>query len=115
MVIKNGNYPTRIIKNMMGGEGKFIIEDILLPEQMNGGRLFARGCLLPGDSVGYHEHTKDMEICYFLSGKGIVQDELGRQMEVGSGDTNIVDAGHGHAIKNNGEEPLIYIAVILFK
>lgn len=115
MVVKNGEYTVRTVEHMMGGEGKFIIEDILKPDEMHGkGRLFARGTLMPGDSVGYHVHEKDMEICYFLSGHGIVEDETGCRMEVSAGDTNLVDVGHGHKIVNTGTEPLVYMAVILF-
>lgn len=116
MVIKNGDYPVRVIEHMMGGEGEFVIEDILLPEAMHGkGRLFARGKLKPGHSVGYHVHEKDMEICYFLQGHGYVRDENGNKIPVQEGDTNIVEPGHGHEIVNEGEESLIYLAVILFK
>lgn len=115
MIIKNPDYPVRVVEHMMGGEGKFIIEDILRPDEMHGkGRLFARGTLMPNDSVGYHIHEKDMEICYFLSGQGVVEDENGCKTEVSAGDTNIVDVGHGHKITNTGAEPLVYIAVILF-
>lgn len=115
MVIKNGNYPVRIIEHMMGGEGEFVLEDILQPEEMHGkGRLFARGRLQPGHSVGFHVHEKDMEICFFLSGNGYVEDETGKKEKVHTGDTNIVDVGHGHRIVNDGEEPLVYLAVILF-
>ena len=115
MVIQNHAYPTRAIEHMLGGEGRFEIEDILQPEQMHGkGRLFARGTLQPGHSVGYHVHEKDMEICFFLSGTGIVEDETGTKTAAQAGDTNIVDVGHGHTIVNTGTQPLQYLAVILY-
>ena len=69
---------------------------------------------MPNHSVGYHVHEKDMEVCIFLSGTGIVQDENGIQTEVGEGDTNIVDVGHGHMIKNTGKDTLVYLAVIIY-
>lgn len=116
MVIKDGNYPVRVIEHMMGGNGEFTVEDILQPEEMHGkGRLFARGKLMPGHSVGYHVHEKDMEICYFLQGRGCVTDGTGNKVQVCAGDTNIVDVGQGHEIVNTGEEPLIYMAVIIFQ
>ena len=53
MVVKNQGYAVRVVEHMMGGEGKFIIEDILKPDEMHGkGRLFARRTLMPKDSVG---------------------------------------------------------------
>lgn len=116
MIIKDGNYSTRVIEKMMGGEGRFVIEDILLPEQMHGkGRLFARGTLAPGHSVGMHTHTKDMEICFFLSGTGIVEDETGTVTPVQAGDCNITDVGQSHKIVNTGSAELKYLAVILFE
>ena len=69
---------------------------------------------MPEDRVGYRVHEKDMEICYFLSGQGVVEDETGCRTEVSAGDANIVDVGHGHKIINTGTEPLVYMAVILF-
>lgn len=115
MIIRKGNYPVRTIPNMMGGTGEFILEDILQPEQMHEkGRLFARGTLLPGHSVGYHVHENDMEICVFLEGRGYVLDETGAKTEISAGDTQIVDAGQGHAIVNDAETPLVYMAVVLY-
>ena len=55
-----------------------------------------------------------MEICIFLSGTGIVEDQTGTKTAVQAGDTNIVDAGHGHTIVNTGTQPLQYLAVILY-
>jgi len=115
MIIKNGAYPVRIVEHMKGGDGQFVIEDILRPDEMHDkGRLFARGTLMPGHSVGYHVHEGDMEICFFLSGRGTVEDDNGEKTLVGPGDVNIVENGHGHMIRNTGEEPLKYLAVILF-
>lgn len=100
---------------MMGGKGQFVVENILNPDEMHDhGRLFARGTLAPGHSVGYHVHIRDIEICYFLSGTGIVVDENGCRTRVNPGDCNIVEVGHGHEVINDGTEPLTYIALILY-
>lgn len=115
MIRRKEEMSVDIRKSMMGGMGQFIVENILNPDEMQGhGRLFARGTLAPGDSVGFHLHIHDMEVCYFLSGSGIVVDETGCQSTVHPGDCNIVSPHHGHEIINNGSEPLCYIALILY-
>lgn len=116
MIRRKGEYKVDIRPNMMGGEGRFVVENLLNPEEMRGkGRLCARGTLAPGHSVGYHVHTKDMELCYFLSGTGLVVDENGNRTQVQAGDCNIVDVNHGHEIINTGSEDLVYLALILFE
>ncbi|MGM9552918.1 MAG: cupin domain-containing protein [Faecousia sp.] len=115
MIRKNGSYRLDVREQMMGGEGRFLVENILEPDEMHGkGRLFAKGTLARGHSVGYHVHTKDMEVCYFLSGSGVVTDEHGIKTEVHAGDCNIVFPGQGHEIVNTGKDDLTYIALILF-
>lgn len=114
-VIKKGQYPVRYIEHMKGGQGRFEIEDILQTDEMHEkGRLFAIGTLEPGHSVGYHVHEEDMEICFFLEGEGIVQEQDGTEIKIGPGDTNIVDVGQGHMITNTGKTSLKYLAVIIY-
>ena len=115
MIRRPGDYNITIKEHMMGGEGRFVVENLLAAEELHGkGRLFARGSLAPGHTVGWHVHENDMEICYFLTGKGQVRDNDGALYDVYPGDTNIVDAGCGHEIINTGSEDLSYLAVILY-
>ena len=93
------------------------INDICLSykdRKVEKGRLFAIGTLEPGHSVGYHVHEEDMEICFFLEGEGIVQEQDGTEIKIGPGDTNIVDVGQGHMITNTGKTSLKYLAVIIY-
>lgn len=55
-----------------------------------------------------------MEVCYFLSGSGIVKNGAGEEALVRAGDCNVVFPGQGHEIINTGDEDLTYLAVILF-
>ena len=48
-----------------------------------------------------------------LSGK--VTDEKGRTDTVGPGDTLITSSGEGHSLLAVGEEPLVYLAAIIFQ
>lgn len=115
MIRRPSDYRLADIDQMKGGSGTFHLEHILEATELHEkGRMFARGTLAPGSSVGYHVHTNDMEICFFLSGSGTVMDENGIKTEVSAGDCNICDAGHGHEIINNGSVDLAYLCVILF-
>lgn len=115
MIRRKEDMRVDIRREMMGGKGQFVVENILNPDELGShGRLFAKGTLTPGDSVGFHIHVHDMEVCYFLSGSGVVVDEAGNRTVVHPGDCNIVPPNHGHEILNDGDEPLRYIALILY-
>ena len=114
MILKNAEYPRSEDVRKHGGQGVFMVETILTWAQLNqAGRLFARGTLAPGDSVGMHTHLGDLELCYFLQGRGLVREPDG-ETEVGPGDSNLVLPGQAHEVVNIGQEPLTYLAVVLF-
>lgn len=114
MILRNGEYPRSEDAHKHGGHGVFAVETLLTRAQLNrAGRLFARGTLAPGDSVGMHTHRDDLELCYFLQGRGLVREPDG-EMEVGPGDSNLVLPGQAHEVVNIGQEPLVYLAVVLF-
>jgi len=106
----------QVIPNMKGGNGEFRLEHIISGNEELGmkGRLFAKGTLPPGSSVGMHKHEGDMEICYFLSGTGLVKDEEDGKFQVKAGDVNICFDGKSHEIINNGDEDLVYTVLVLF-
>ena len=115
MIVFSDGYARSAQAAKHGGAGEFKVETILTPEQMGkAGRLFVRGTLESGHSVGMHAHTGDMEVCYFLSGTGIVREENGVETRVQPGDCNIVPSGHAHEIINTGKDALVYLAVVLF-
>jgi quercetin dioxygenase-like cupin family protein len=114
MIRLKSEYKVQTIPNMKGGEGEFVIEHILKEEELHGkGRLYGKGTLKPGCTVGNHYHEGDVEICYFLSGTGLVRDENGER-PVGAGDCNICEDGKFHEIINIGESNLEYMVLILF-
>jgi mannose-6-phosphate isomerase-like protein (cupin superfamily) len=114
MIRRRDEMPIEHIHKMKGGIGYLELHKILNIDEFYGkGRLFAKGKLQPGHSVGSHVHDGDMEVCYFLSGKGIVF-EGDKQTAVSAGDANIVLSKGEHKIVNVGSEPLEYMALILF-
>ena len=74
--------------------------------------LFAEITLPPGASIGYHDHTENMEIYTILSGHGTVNDN-GTEKPVSKGDVVITGNGDSHSLANTGDVPLVVCAVIV--
>ena len=102
--------------NLRGGKGDIQAINILENSQNefnDKGRLFTKTTVKPGDSIGWHQHVGDSEVYYILSGRGLVNDN-GTEVEVGAGDMVLTRDGECHSIANNGQEDLVFIALILF-
>lgn len=64
-----------------------------------------------GSSIGFHIHEDDEEVYSIISGRGIYSDN-GTEVEVNAGDTTLAPKGTGHGLKNTGNTPLVFFAVI---
>lgn len=103
----------QIVEQMRGGNGHTKIEHILGKERLNDKcRMYAQVTLEPGCSIGYHEHAKESETYYILSGEGIYDDN-GEKRVVKAGDVTYTPDGMGHAIANEGVQDLVFMALIL--
>lgn len=60
-----------------------------------------------------HTHTVNMEVCYILSGSGLVEDAQAGRTRLNPGDTHICLPSDAHKILNDGTVPLVYLAVVL--
>ena len=102
-------------KCIRGGNGETEMRRILNnAEELYGkGRLFNHMILAPGRSIGEHRHEGDNEIFYFLKGSGVYNDN-GSPVRVYPGDTAICSNGEIHSLTNDGDEPLEFIALILY-
>lgn len=98
-----------------GGNGETEMHKILEndAELYGKGRLYNHMILAPGNSIGQHEHTGDNEIFYFIKGTGEYYDN-GTYVQVAPGDTTICNDGETHGLVNTGDEPLEFIALILY-
>lgn len=115
MIRRLNERPVVVNEHFKGGEGRFVLTQITLPEELGkAGRLFGSGRLEPGHSVGWHMHETDMEICYFLEGKGTVIDDDGKEYAVCPGDVQICYPGQQHAVLNSGDQPLVYIVLVCY-
>lgn len=75
-------------------------------------RLFSLIQLKPGEEVEYHMHLGESESFFFLSGKGVYNDN-GTTVDITSGMVTLTPSGQGHAVKNTGDGMLVFIALIV--
>ena len=93
------------------GENLFTRVFKLIPPQ-KASRLFADVYLDPGAEIAYHPHKGESEVYYILEGEGSYRD--GDDVyPVSSGDITVCPSGSGHGLKNTGDRPLRFIALIL--
>lgn len=114
MIKRAGTLSTEVLPKRFGGKGELHMTKLLETDQFQGkGRLFARNVLPPGSSLGWHQHTGDIEAYYILSGVGTVDDN-GTKKQVAAGDLVFTDNGEFHSIENTGSDNLEFIALVLY-
>ena len=91
---------------------------IVTKEELNGhGRLYAHVTLPSGSSVGWHQHVHDTEPYYVIKGEGDFYEgdsEHGERTKthITAGHVCIIKVGQWHAIENNSDSDLEFIALI---
>lgn len=98
------------VNNLMGGDG-ITVKRPLLPQLPPHMRLFNRMTLQPGCSIGEHSHKEEAEIFYILEGQATLTDN-DETITLYPGDVQICLADNRHSIRNNGSEPLHFLAII---
>ena len=78
------------------------------------GRVFSFITLDPGAECGWHIHNGDGEYYCILEGEGEYSDN-GTPVMLHAGDTAFCPDGEGHSLKNTGSEPLVYLALVIYK
>jgi mannose-6-phosphate isomerase-like protein (cupin superfamily) len=102
----------QVREHMRDGDGCAVLHHILVEDALPGNcRLFSRITLMPGSSIGEHEHMDETEIFYILSGRAQMTDN-GKPIELEAGDSCLTTKG-SHSIRCLGEEPLEILAVII--
>ena len=99
------------------------IEESVIPNFYGGqkstaARMFAdpfnrimRGRLSPGASIGEHLHENGSEIVFVLQGNGkALVDGIAEELRLG--ECHYCPKGHSHSIINDGEEDLVFFAVV---
>ena len=72
---------------------------------------FATVALEVGGLVGEHRHINNAELFFFIEGQGSVLDN-GQEAQVGPGDLLATEQGGSHGVRNSGQVPLKYVAVL---
>lgn len=106
---------TTPIEGCMGGNGTVIMEKLLngAEEMMGKGRAYVRHTLNPGVSIGLHRHEKEMETMVIISGKAL-HTINGEIQHLEAGDIIGAQPGDEHGIAQEGGEPLVLIAQVLY-
>lgn len=114
MVKKASELSLTLEPNLKGGRDTVRVYNILEKDELCGaGRLFGISVIPPGGSIGYHMHTGDFEVYYFLEGSARVNDN-GNICTLGPGDMMRCAEGESHGIENIGDTDLRYVAAILY-
>ena len=101
--------------NRAGGKGTMHIERLLTLEEMGSHvKMYARLTIDVNSSLDYHKHEDDTEVYYILEGHALYNDN-GMERELKPGDVTYTPNGKSHGIKNIGNEPLVFMALILLK
>ena len=101
------------LEHLKGGAGHLERYALLSPEEMLGaGTVCARMVLQPGCEVGEHTHHGNYEVYYFLSGRGVYRSN-GETTTVDAGTVTFTGDGERHALRNDGPEPLEFMAFVL--
>lgn len=96
-----------------GGKGEITIEKLLGEEELGASAgMFAKVTIPKGASIGKHQHIKTTETYFILNGKAKYTDN-DEVYEIGKGETVFCNDGDFHGIENAGDEPLVFMALIL--
>lgn len=68
--------------------------------------------LQKGASIGLHTHGVNEDTYIIISGEGIFMDGTGKESVVKAGDITIARPGQGHALRNESDEPLVFLDII---
>lgn len=103
------------VAGAQGGEGVMISRCLINDNSdiWDQGRLFNVVTLNKDCEVGYHIHNGDGEAYYILEGEAEYNDN-GEVTVLKAGDVTFTGPGEGHGIRNLKDEPLRFVAVILF-
>lgn len=115
MIIKSAERRPTLRPKSWGGEGELAGKHYLAENAGEGDSPFAMCAemtLKPGHSIGVHTHDANEEIYILLSGIADYTDETGAVHRLAPGDMTLTRRGQSHGIRNPGQEPLNFLAVI---
>ena len=113
MIRKAADMRLQVREDMRGGGGTVALTHLFEKDEFRANtRLCSRLTLPPGAGIGTHEHLEEDEVFIILKGSGLLDDGQ-TESRVTAGDAILTGNGEAHAIRNDGEEPLELIAIIM--
>lgn len=109
MIKQNDEFTTACA--IRGGHGSAKIFRAPLPEDAEPLSLALRLELEPGASIGLHRHDDDEEVYAVVSGAGTYISDEG-EAPARPGDIFVTRKGMSHALRNDGDAPLVFFAVV---
>lgn len=106
MIIDFNQIEEQFIMNFKGGNGELNTRNFV--DEKNKIML---SHLKPGANTGYHKHEMNSEIIYILSGTGHFDCD-GTREDVSQGSVHYCPMNHAHAMYNDGDEDLVYFAIV---
>ena len=115
MITRKDEHKIDVSENVFGGTGEVsFMRMIQKPDELyNKGRVFSVTTLPKGSEIGWHVHNGDGEFYHILSGQAEYS-ENGKIVTLCAGDTAFCPDGEGHYIKNNCDEPVVFIALVIY-
>lgn len=114
MIKKANEMKQEVRAAMRGGTGEAAFTYLMDSGEVPHTRLFSTITLQAGSSIGEHSHSGEVEYYWILQGEGIVTEADGETL-VTKGDLVITGGGAAHAIRNEGSEDLIFLALIILE
>ena len=115
MVIKGEEMKSEVREGMRGGPGAVALCHLVTKENLPAKcRLFSVVTLEKGCGIGKHEHAAETEMYYVLQGEGVLDDN-GTEKPFRKGDCNVCGNGAYHAVTNEKDEPLVFVAAIVLE
>jgi mannose-6-phosphate isomerase-like protein (cupin superfamily) len=112
MIIRRNEMRRETKEQLRGGDGATAFTHLVNCENEKNVRMLAEMTLLPGASIGYHQHENETEYFIVLSGSGAFNDN-GQEVPVSAGDVMLTGGGAFHGLKNTGSVPLVFHAAII--
>jgi mannose-6-phosphate isomerase-like protein (cupin superfamily) len=114
MIFKSAEQKRERRDRFQGGQGGGFCTHALAPTvQIPGSRFHqaSRVELDPGAVIGEHLHAGNEEIYWILSGCGVFIAD-GIEAAAAPGDLLLTRQGHRHGLRNTGDEPLVFLAIV---
>jgi len=106
MLLKFDEMENKVLPGFKGGKGQLVANMFIDADNK-----ILRGTLAPGCTIGLHEHENNSEVIYILSGTGKALCD-GETELLAPGDCHYCPDGFSHTLINDGNEDLVFLAVV---